>query len=54
MNPSKTFFHWNGGFPPVVLLVHGRGQFNTYRGLTCYPDPVLGYALTVCLLIPVC
>jgi hypothetical protein len=39
---SKTVLHWNGGFPPAVILVHGRGQSGTYGSLTCLPNPVLG------------
>ena len=52
MNPSKTVLHWDGGLPPAIFLVHGCGQFDTYRGFACRPDPVLGYPLTVRLLTP--
>lgn len=51
MNPSKTVLYWNGGFPPTTLLVHGRDQFNAYRGLTCRPNPVPWYVLAIHLLI---
>lgn len=41
-NCSKTILHWNGGFTPVALLVHGRGQSGTYGDLACSPNPVSG------------